>query len=145
MENLRSNETIVEEAKITKLCLLSLFPFALIPPIGFILLTYRWVIISKTKIFLTNLRLIGYKGKFWTTDYMDLLLNKITSIQVENSFLGNLLGYATLRVVTSQGTICYEYVKHANGFRSNIIEHIDKYGEEKMQYQAKAIAAELRK
>lgn len=109
-----------------------------------IVLIYIAIVRSKTKITLTNKRLVGKVGGLFSSDTLDVPLNKVTAVKVENSALGNILGYATMQVSSSSGVMDFDYVKGAKELRNAINNQVEVYEEEKIKQQAAAMAKAMK-
>jgi uncharacterized membrane protein YdbT with pleckstrin-like domain len=140
-DNLQPGEVIINECGIQWA---SLVPHAVIAfftmGIWLIPLIYFAVCRSKTHITLTNRRLFGKVGGFFSSDYLDVPLNKVSSIMLENSFMGKILGYATVKVASSSGSCNFDFVKGGREFRDSVNNQIEIYDQERIKKQAMEMA-----
>ena len=145
MENLQKNEVVIMETGIQWASLLPHI-ILLFPTFGFWLIVLAFVVIcrSKTKLTLTNKRLIGKVGGLFSSDYLDVPLNKVSSVMVENSALGRILGYATVNVASSSGACSYDYVRGGNEFRNAVNNQIEIYEENRIKKQAEEMARAIK-
>lgn len=106
-----------------------------------IILIYVAICRSKTKLTLTNRRLIGKVGGLFSSDFLDLPLNKVSSVMIVNSLFGKILGYATVAVASSSGGYNYDYVKGGSEFRNAVNAQIEIFEENRIKKQAMEIVS----
>lgn len=97
--------------------------------------------IIKTKLALTNRRVIGKKGIFGTQS-LDFPISKIDSIIVCSSFLGKIFHYNNIQIKSTNATRALKFkgISNANDFRNAIIEAIAQNEEDARKAQAEEIA-----
>lgn len=125
---------------------------SLLPHVILTLLTGVWIVVliyvaicrSKTKLTLTNKRLIGKVGGLFTSDFLDVPLNKISSVIVVNSLLGKILSYSSVKIASASGSCDYNYVKWGNEFRNTVNAQIEIYEEERIKKQATEMARAMK-
>lgn len=135
---LSKDEKVIREVKISLAPHIALMFVA----IGFITIWFGLIEKFTTTLCFTNKKVIGKTGLI-RTKALDAPLNKINNISVEQGFFGKILGYGTIRIDTSSGTYQFANVSNPTGFKSALMEQIDKYDEERIQKQAQAIAGSL--
>ena len=147
---LQRDEKVVEKAKVTKLVLVGawikgilLCWLLFIPTIRAIKLT---IVISKIELALTNQRLVGRVGVVGR-QIMDSKLDKVQTVQIQETFWGRIFKYANIKVSTA-GTGGNEYVylgiARANEFKQKIMNQIDEYEDYKVKKQAEALAGAMK-
>ena len=145
MENLQNGEVVISEATIQWA---SLVPHVILTlatmGVWIIVLIYFAICRRKTRLTLTNKRLIGKVGGLFSSNYLDVPLNKVSSIIIENSLLGRILGYATIKVASSSGACDYDFVKGGNEFRNAVNNQIAIYEEELVKKQAIEMAKAMK-
>lgn len=93
-----------------------------------------------TELGVTDRRIIGKTGVF-SQNIMDIPLNKIQSVSVYRPFIGRILGYGTIRIITAAGTrFRYDGVKHPEAFKNIVMDVLDQYEKESRRLQALEMA-----
>ena len=140
--NLQQGEVVIAEAGIQWA---SLVPHVILSFLTcgawIIILIYVAICRSKTKLTLTNRRLIGKVGGLFSSDFLDVPLNKVSSVMIVNSLFGKILGYATVAVSSSSGACNYDYVKGGSEFRNAVNAQIEIFEENRIKKQAMEIAS----
>lgn len=129
---LNKNESIIERAQISWLSeLFSIvlgFILLFLYGLGLIVLLFVFIKIWTTELALTNQRIIAKMGLI-RRDTVELKLDKVESLGVHQSILGRILGYGTIIVTGTGGTITpIPCIKDPMGFR----RIFNNYLEEKM-------------
>lgn len=145
MYSLNNGEHIITEAETSKIWIVPHFiTCALCPPWAFMLIYYA-VINWKTKLILTNQRLVGDVGKVFSTDHLSISLEKIDAVKVENSFWGKIFGYSDLQIVSASGINIFPTRSNGNCFADQVMNAVEQYKEGKITSQAVATAQSLMK
>ena len=79
--------------------------------------------ISTTRLYFTNLRLIGKCG-ILSTKTLDAPLNKLNDIMIEQNFIGKIFNSATIIIHTSSSKYHYKYIKDAIRFKNELNQYI---------------------
>lgn len=95
--------------------------------------------LKSNELSLTSKKIIGKTGII-STKVMVSPLDKINSISVEQGLGGKLFGYGRIIIATSAGTYKFDYISHADVFRSTVMNQIEEYDEEKNRKQAEQLA-----
>jgi uncharacterized membrane protein YdbT with pleckstrin-like domain len=74
----------------------------LIVGIGLVFLVWAWIRVKSTELAITNKRVIAKFG-FISRNTMEISIQKVESIQVQQSLMGRMLNYGTL-IVSGTGT-----------------------------------------
>ena len=144
MENLQKDEVVISESGVQWASLLPHVLLTFMTGIWIVVLIYVAICRSKTRLTLTNKRLVCKIGGLFTSDFLDVPLNKVSSVMVINSALGKILGYATINVASSSGACSYDYVKGGNEFRNAVNNQLNIYEEECIRKQAAAMARTIK-
>ncbi len=91
---------------------------------------------------LTNKRLLGRVGVFRTTS-IDIPIDKIDTLDIRTTLVGNILGYATITIRAMTFYILFGNVVNAREFVNTVMERVDKYKEEKEMATVKLFQAAL--
>ncbi|MFY9801517.1 MAG: PH domain-containing protein [Candidatus Acidiferrales bacterium] len=93
---------------------------------GFIVIVIGMVRRNATEMAVTNRRVIIKTGLL-TRKTIEMLLNKVESIEVRETALGRILGYGTIVVIGTGGTPePFHKVAHPLEFRSQVQQQIEK-------------------
>ena len=144
---LARGEEVIERAKVTKLVLVGawikgilLCWLLFIPTIKAI---KRTIEVNKTELALTNQRLVGRKG-IVARDLMDSKLDKVQTINVNETFWGRLFKYADLSISTAGTNFLFYGIKRANEFKQKVMNQIDEYEDSKNNKRAQALAGAMK-
>ena len=135
------DEHIIREGKVSVVVLIV---HILLIFVGIGLITIWKPLIDRltTVLCFTNKKVIGKTGLIKTKS-LDAPLNKINNASVNQGFFGKILGYGTVRIDTSSGTYLFGHISDPNGFKTALMNQIEKYDDERIQKQAQAIAGSL--
>lgn len=97
----------------------------------------------KTKLEITNKRLIGKTGII-STNELDSPLNKINSVQIKQSAIGKMCNYGTLVISTSSSVYTFNYINNPNEFKTILNNQIEAYDDERIEKQAKKLASAIK-
>ena len=141
--NLNRNETIVKEAKISKLMLiptwivgLLFFWLLFIPLIKAIIKTVQ---VFNVELAITSRRIVGKTGVV-NTSAMDAPLDKIQNVSASSGLGGKIFGYGTVVIDTAAGKYTFQWVKQPEDFKRMLMAQIDQAQEDKMKQQAEEMA-----
>lgn len=145
MYSLNKGECIVAKAKTSKIWIVPHFIICgLFPPWIFMFIYYA-IINWKTKLILTNQRLVGDVGKVFSTDHLSISLEKVDAVKVDNSFLGKIFSYSDLQVVSASGINIFPLRSNGDLFADQVMNAVEQYKEGKIASQAVATAQSLMK
>lgn len=108
--------------------------------------------IKSSQLVVTNKRVFGRRG-FIAKYTTDILLSKIDTIKISNGFLGAILGYGTVEIVSAasgrmtrveRATLRYDFVSNTSEFRKAVMETIDRVKKEEQEAQAKSLSEALK-
>lgn len=91
---------------------------------------------------LTNKRLLGRIGIFRTVS-IDIPIDKVDTLDVRTTFIGNILGYATITIRAMTFYVLFGNVVNAREFVNTVMERVDKYKEEKEMEKIKMFQSYL--
>lgn len=137
--SLKSNETIVYEAKVHWATLIVPGLFIFLYGIGLLWFIPAMIRILTTELSLSSKRVVGKTGLIKTTS-MDSPLNKLNSVSVESGLFGKIFGYGTIVINTASTVYYFKYIKNANNFKTLVASEIDNYEESRINAQAKILA-----
>ena len=78
------------------------------------------------------------------TKVLNSPLNKINNVSVESGLWGKIFGYGTVHVDTASGSYDFKYIARADNFRSNLLNAIDQYEQDKIKKSAQEMAAAIK-
>ena len=90
----------------------------------------------------TNKKVVGKTGLI-KTQTLDAPLNKVQNASFSSGFWGKIHGYGTVTIDTAGGSYAFKYVKNAQAFKTGLLNQIDQYEQDKIDAQAKAMAASM--
>lgn len=144
--NLNKNETVVKEAKLHFFSLVTTWIFALlffwllfIPVIKAIIFTVKFFFVELA---ITNKRIIGKSGVI-DSSALDAPLNKIQSVATSSGLGGKIFGYGDITINTAAGKFVYSAIANPEEFKRAIMAQIDQAEEDRVQEQARAMAAAM--
>ena len=132
------DEHVIREGKVS----LAIHILLLFTGIGFFTIWFGLIERSTTVLCFTNKKVIGKTGIIKTKS-LDAPLNKINNASVNQGLFGKILGYGTVRIDTSSGTYVFGHISDPDGFKTALMNQIEKYDDERIQKQAQAIAGSL--
>lgn len=155
-KNLIEGETIITEARITRVLILpqiilavsftaislcfrnaGLTVIALM--IGVALVLSKWISICHVELAITNRRIIGKTGLIRLT-HLDCPLDKVDTVQVHNNYLGALFDYGNVTITTSSKKFSFNDIAHASQFKASVLTETERYKNEKFEMRARASA-----
>ena len=142
-QNLGRDEHVIREGKINIIVLLPHF-LLLFVGIGLITIWKPLIDLITTKLCFTNKKVIGKVGLI-KTNTLEAPLNKVNNASVEQGLFGKIMNYGTVRIDTSSGTYLFSHICDPNGFKSALMEQIDRFDDERIQKQAETIANSVNK
>jgi uncharacterized membrane protein YdbT with pleckstrin-like domain len=89
-----------------------------------ILIIYLLIRASKTKLYITDNRVLGQSGLIFFNSKA-ICLNKINYIVVVKSILGKFLNYGVVKIYTSSATIAFNCIENPEGFRQTLFRAIE--------------------
>lgn len=137
-KNLGRDEQVVLQAKVHWACLIPSIILSFIL-IGIPSLLGKIIRMITTELGFTNKNFIGKTGLI-NTKVLNSPLNKINNISVENGFWGKIFGYGTVHVDTASGSYDFKYIARADNFRTNLLNAIEQYEQDKIKKQAQEMA-----
>lgn len=106
--------------------------------LGLIIVGVKYLDIICTHLGYSTKKLIGKAGIIGSNS-MDAPLNKIDNVNIKKSLFGMILNYSTLNISTASGQYSFKYIKSADAFKQNLMDHIDLYEKQKLNDQAEQI------
>lgn len=141
-KNLGRDEVVVLQAKVHWACLIPSIIFSFII-IGIPFLIVKIIKMKTTELGFTNKNFIGKIGLI-NTKVLNSPLNKINNISVQSGLGGKIFGYGTVHVDTASGAYDYKCIKGADSFRTNLLQAIENYEQEKIKKQAQEMATAMK-
>lgn len=155
-KNLIEGETIIAEARISRVLLLPSIALAIAfltvsfclndagltmaaLMIGSALVLSKWITICQVELAVTNRRIIGKTGLVRLT-HLDCPLDKVDTVMVHNNLLGALFNYGNVTITTSSKRFCFNNISHVNRFKSSILKATEHYKNEKFEMGSRAAA-----
>lgn len=142
--NLLKDEEIVRKAQLSKISLVLSWVFGilffwcfLVPTIKAIFATIRYV---NTYVVITNKRVIAKAGMAAS---LDLPLNKVQSVEVQQSFIGRILKYGAIKITTASGVMQYPSIQKPEEIRATLMAQMDQYEEDRIKQQAAEMASAM--
>ncbi len=101
---------------------------ALIILISLILVIIAFVFLRELmkKIYVTNKRIVGVAGIFCKST-LDAPLNKIQTVAVKRTLLGQLFNFGTIVISTANGKFRLRWIEDINNFKNIILSQLDEY------------------
>ena len=137
-KNLGRDEQVVLQAKVHWACLIPSIISSLVI-IGIPGLIGKLIKMATTELGFTNKNFIGKVGLI-NTKVFNSPLAKINNVSVESGFWGKIFGYGTIHVDTASGAYDFKFIARADNFRSNLLNAIEQYEQDKIKKQAQEIA-----
>lgn len=141
-KNLGRNEQVVLQAKVHWACLIPSFIMSFMG-IGIPFLIGKIIKMVTTELGFTNKNFIGKVGLI-NTKVLNSPLNKINNISVESGLWGKIFGYGTVHVDTASGNYDFKCIARADNFRTNLLNAIEQYEQDKIKKQAQEMAAAMK-
>lgn len=136
--NLGIGETVVMQGKVHWACLIPSIILSCII-IGIPGLISNIIKMCTTEIGFTNKNFIGKVGLV-NTKVMNSPLNKLNNVSVQSGLGGKIFGYGTVHVDSASGSYDYKHIKNADSFRTNLLQAIEQYEQDRVKQQAKEMA-----
>lgn len=140
--NLGKDEQVVLQAKVHWACLIPSIILSFVV-IGIPGLISKLIKMATTELGFTNKNFIGKVGLI-NTKVLNSPLNKINNVSVESGLWGKIFGYGTVHVDTASGSYDFKYIARADNFRSNLLNAIDQYEQDKIKKSAQEMAAAIK-
>lgn len=140
--NLGKGEEVVLQAKVHWACLISsiILSFFIIGIPGLISKLIKMV---TTELGFTNKNFIGKTGLI-NTKVMNSPLNKVNNVSVQSGLWGKIFGYGTVYVNSASGSYNFKYIANADSFRTNLLNAIEQYEQDKIKRSAQEMAAVMK-
>jgi len=140
--NLGKDEQVVLQAKIHWACLIPsvIMSFVIV---GIPSLLSRLIAMFTTELGFTNKNFFGKVGLI-NTKVLNSPLNKINNVSVQSGLFGKLFGYGSVHVDTASGAYNYKYISNAESFRSNLMNAIEQYEQDKIKKSAMEMASAIK-
>jgi len=97
-----------------------------------------------TELAVTTHRAIGKQGLV-RRHATDLMLDKVQNVTVDQSILGRIFDYGSVRVTTAGESTIFAGIAEPGVFKKAVTNQMEAYGQAKMQQQAEEIAKRMRK
>lgn len=137
-KNLGRDEQVVLQAKVHWACLIPSIILSLVI-IGIPGLIGKLIKMATTELGFTNKNFIVKVGLI-NTKVLNSPLNKINNVSVESGLWGKIFGYGTIHVDTASGAYDFKFIARADNFRSNLLNAIEQYEQDKIKKQAQEMA-----
>lgn len=149
--NLRKDETIVQQAKVSMIAivpkviiglLLCLIPYVGII-IGILVILVTFFELKSIELAVTSKRVMGHYGLV-PEKVMDAPLNKVNTVSVEKGLLASIFGYGTVAITTASGSYNVKYIKQPDQMRAAVMEQMDVFEEQRIKLQAEQLAKAIK-
>lgn len=141
-KNLGRDEQVVLEGKVHWACLIPSILLSCVI-IGIPGLIKRLIAMATTELGFTNKNFMGKVGLI-NTKVLNSPLSKINNVSVESGLLGKIFGYGSVHVDTASGAYDYACIARADNFRTNLLQAIEQYEQDKIKKQAMEMASAMK-
>jgi len=141
--NLGKDEHVVLQAKVHWVILIPSIIFSLVI-IGIPSLIGNLIIMATTELGFTNKNFLGKTGLI-RTKVLNTPLSKIQNVGVQSGLWGKIWGYGTISVDTGNiGAYHFKHISGADNFRSNLLQAIEQYEQDKIAKSAQQMASAIK-
>ncbi len=111
--------------------------------IGVLPMIVRVLWLALAALVITDRRVIGKVGII-KKESIDMPIHKVDNVSVKTSFVGRLLGYSTITIMSASGKTQFKLIGKADKFKNQITNAIEQAAEKARIEQAKAMAQAIK-